>query len=65
MRVKISEKKLAAGIICLILGVILLLNTTLFLAPVKISEFGILSCILSLALIAFGTIVLRTARIRV
>jgi drug/metabolite transporter (DMT)-like permease len=62
MPTKISEKKLAVGIICIILGVVVLLNTTLVSTPIKVSEIGILLCLLSVVLIASGIMFFRTSR---
>ena len=42
MHRKISEKKLAIGLMFLVFGVILLTNTTLIDGPVRVSEKGIL-----------------------
>jgi hypothetical protein len=65
MPTKISEKKLAVGIICVILGLAVLLNTTLISTPVKVSEMGILLCTLSMALIAFGIMFFKKASIKI
>ncbi len=64
MPTKISEKKLAVGIICLIPAVVVLFNCTLVSTPIKVSETSILLGTLSVALIAFGIMFCRTSKIK-
>ena len=59
MRRKISEKKLAIGLILLVVGGILLTNTTLIDGPVRVSEKRIL-----FSLLAVSSIILSISFIR-
>ena len=59
MRRKISEKKLAIGLMLLVVGSILLTNTTLIDGPVRVSEKRIL-----FSLLAVSSIILSISFIR-
>lgn len=54
MPAKISEKNVVVGFICLAIGIIILLNTTLFAAPIRVSEKGIVFYMVAFVIIAFG-----------
>jgi hypothetical protein len=54
MRAKISEKKLLVGLACFVMGIILLLNTSLVPMPILVSEKSILYIAIAAALVAFG-----------
>ena len=56
---KISEKKLAIGIILLVTGILLLTNAPIINTPVQLSEKGLL-----FALLAIGSIILSIVFIR-
>jgi hypothetical protein len=61
---KVSEKKLAVGIICILIGLAILLNTKIVSAPIKVSEAGIFLATLSLSLIAYGVVFLRKSMMK-
>jgi hypothetical protein len=54
MPTKVSEKKLAIGVVFIALGLMVLLNTTLITTPIRVSEVGILFCVLSIVLVGTG-----------
>ncbi len=65
MPTKFSEKKLAIGISLFMLGLVVLLNTTLFASPVKVSEAGVLLSLLSVSLMVFGVTFFKSAKMKV
>ena len=54
MPAKVSEKKLAFGILYMVIGVIVLLNTSVINTPVRVSEKGILFVLLAFVFIGLG-----------
>jgi flagellar biosynthesis protein FliQ len=54
MRTKTSEKQLFLGVVFLVAGLVVLLNTTFLNAPVKISEKGLLFVAVAIALLFFS-----------
>ncbi len=64
MPIKVSEKKLFAGIVCFAVGIFLLFNTQLIKTPVHISEAGILLIALSICLITFGVFLFKRSAMR-
>jgi hypothetical protein len=64
MPIKISERRLAVSIICVIVGLSILLNTTIVSTPIKVSEIDILLSMLSVALIAFGIMFFKKSVIK-
>ena len=54
MRYLVSEKKLLLALLFIGLGIFLLIQTTLFAAPVLLSEKGLLLTALAVALFVLG-----------
>ena len=62
---KLSEKNLILGLFCFATGVLILINTTVFASPIRVSEKGMLLSITSCVLIALSIRLLRRAVIKV
>ena len=65
MPTKVSEKKLAIGIIYMVIGVIVLLNTSVINTPVRVSEKGILYVLLAFVLMGLGVRSFKRAILKV
>ncbi len=65
MPTKVSEKKLAIGVVFIALGLMVLLNTTLVATPIRVSETGILFSLFSVVLIVLGIRFFKRSMIRI
>ena len=65
MPTKVSEKKLAIGIIYIVIGILILLNTSVINTPVRVSEIGILYALLAFVLIGLGVRSFKRAVLKV
>ena len=65
MPTKVLENRFALSLLCILTGIIVVLNTSLITAPVRVSEKGIVMIILSFCLIALGLRLLKRSMIKV
>lgn len=65
MRVKFSEKKLFAGIVCFSAGIFILFKIQFIKTPVRLAEPGILFFLLAFGLIAIGVFLFKRSALKV
>ena len=61
MPVKISEKKLVIGSVCVAVAVLFLIKAPLITTPVYVSEKGMLLCIAAISLLALAILFFKQA----
>jgi hypothetical protein len=64
MSIKISEKKLLLGIMCLAAGIILLIQTRIVVKPVLVSEKGLFFCAAALCFLVLAMRFFKRAAIK-
>ncbi len=65
MPARVSEKKLAIGVIYIVIGVIILLNTAVVTTPVRVYETGVFFAFLAFVLIGLGVRAFKRAVLKV
>lgn len=54
MPTKISEKKLVVSILCFVAALVIFMKTPVITTPVRISEKGLLLCVVAVGLLVFA-----------